>query len=82
MNARGVIEVIIAMVGLRLGILSPEMYTIIILVAIATSLMAPPVLRLTMPRVEHTAEERLREKAYELSSVENAGEVERAGGMA
>jgi Kef-type K+ transport system membrane component KefB len=82
MNARGVIEVIIAMVGLRLGILSPEMYTIIILVAIATSLMAPPVLRLTMPRVEHTAEERLREKAYELPSVENTGEVERAGEMA
>ncbi|MEV5575409.1 cation:proton antiporter [Spirillospora sp. NPDC052269] len=60
MNARGVIEVIIAMVGLRLGVLSPEMYTIVILVAIVTSLMAPPVLRVTMARVEHTAEERLR----------------------
>lgn len=60
MNARGVIEVIIAMVGLRLGVLSPEMYTIVILVAIVTSLMAPPVLRATMARVEHTAEERLR----------------------
>ncbi|MCP9984608.1 hypothetical protein LUX32_49085 [Actinomadura madurae] len=62
MNARGVIEVIIAMVGLRLGVLGPEAYTIIVLVAIATSVMAPPVLRLTMARVEHTAEERLRER--------------------
>jgi Kef-type K+ transport system membrane component KefB len=60
MNARGVIEVIIAMVGLRLGVLSAEVYTIIVLVAIVTSLMAPPILRLAMARVEHTAEERLR----------------------
>jgi Kef-type K+ transport system membrane component KefB len=66
MNARGVIEVIIAMVGLRLGVLTPAMYTIIVLVAIVTSLMAPPLLRLTMARVEHTAEEQLREGMYEV----------------
>ncbi|WP_344597500.1 cation:proton antiporter [Actinomadura vinacea] len=64
MNARGVIEVIIAMVGLRLGVLGPEMYTIIILVAIVTSLMAPPILRFAMSKVEHTAEERLREQTF------------------
>jgi Kef-type K+ transport system membrane component KefB len=64
MNARGVIEIIIAMVGLRLGVLSPEMYTIIVLVAVATSLVAGPLLRLTMARVEHTAEERLRVTMY------------------
>jgi Kef-type K+ transport system membrane component KefB len=64
MNARGVIEVIIAMVGLRLGVLTPEMYTIVVLVAVVTSLMAPPILRLTMTRVEQTAEERLREELY------------------
>ncbi|MEU1478313.1 cation:proton antiporter [Streptomyces sp. NPDC001668] len=51
MNARGVIEVVIAMVGLRLGVLSSAVYTIVVLVAIATSLMAPPLLRATMRRV-------------------------------
>ncbi|MGR4882351.1 cation:proton antiporter [Streptomyces sp. LARHCF249] len=56
MNSRGVIEVIVAMVGLRLGILGPETYTIIILVAIVTSLMAPPVLRAAMTRIEENAE--------------------------
>jgi Kef-type K+ transport system membrane component KefB len=61
LNARGIIEVIVAMVGLRLGVLSVEVYTIVILVAIVTSLMAPPILRIAMARVEHTAEERLRE---------------------
>jgi Kef-type K+ transport system membrane component KefB len=75
MNARGVIEVIIAMVGLRLGVLSTEMYTIIVLVAIVTSLMAPPLLRLTMARVELTAEERLREESDEGEKVPGPGEV-------
>jgi Kef-type K+ transport system membrane component KefB len=66
MNARGVIEVIIAMVGLRLGVLTPQMYTIVVLVAVVTSLMAPPILRLAMARVEQTAEERLREELYDV----------------
>ena len=60
MNARGVIEVIVAMVGLRLGVLDTDSYTIIVLVAVVTSLMAPPILHLTMRKVEHTAEEDLR----------------------
>ncbi|GAA0311381.1 hypothetical protein GCM10010302_57680 [Streptomyces polychromogenes] len=56
MNSRGVIEVIVAMTGLRLGILGPETYTVVILVAIVTSLMAPPVLRAAMARVEEGTE--------------------------
>ncbi|MFI5916059.1 cation:proton antiporter [Dactylosporangium sp. NPDC051541] len=60
MNSRGVVEVIVAMVGLRLGVLSSTTYTIVVLVAIVTSLMAPPILRFAMRRVEHTAEEELR----------------------
>lgn len=52
MNARGVVEVVVAMVGLRLGIISAELYTIIVLLAVATSLLAPPVLRLAMARIE------------------------------
>ncbi|MFC4116889.1 cation:proton antiporter [Nonomuraea zeae] len=54
MNARGVIEVIVAMAGLRLGVLNVETYTIIILVAVITSLMAPPLLRWAMARIEVT----------------------------
>ncbi|MFI6924005.1 cation:proton antiporter [Nonomuraea spiralis] len=65
LNARGVIEVVVAMVGLRLGILSVEVYTIVILVAIVTSLMAPPILRFAMSRVEQTAEEQVRESQHQ-----------------
>ncbi|MFI6177670.1 cation:proton antiporter [Nonomuraea sp. NPDC051191] len=64
LNARGVIEVVVAMVGLRLGILSVEAYTLVVLVAIVTSLMTPPILRAAMSRVEQTADEEIRETAH------------------
>nr|AXL06541.1 cation:proton antiporter [uncultured bacterium] len=56
MNCRGVVEIVVAMVGLRLGVLGPETYTVIVLVAIVTSLMAPPVLRVAMARIDEQAE--------------------------
>lgn len=65
MNARGVVEVVVAMVGLRLGVLSTDTFTIVVLIAIVTSLMAPPILRLAMARVEQTADEHLREAEHE-----------------
>jgi K+:H+ antiporter len=60
LNARGVIEVIVAMVGLRLGILSVAAYTIVVLVAIVTSLMAPATLRYAVNRIAVTTDERER----------------------
>lgn len=64
LNARGVIEIVIAMVGLRLGVLSTEMYTIIVLVAIMTSVMAPPTLRYAVGRIPTTVEERESERTF------------------
>ncbi|MER6949658.1 cation:proton antiporter [Nonomuraea sp. NPDC000554] len=64
MNARGVVEVIVAMVGLRLGVISTEVFTIIILVAVITSVIAPPILRVAMARVQLTPEEDERRKAH------------------
>lgn len=51
MNARGAMEIIVATIGLSLGVLSPQMYSIIVMVAIVTSLMAPPLLRWTLSKV-------------------------------
>lgn len=51
MNARGIVEVVIANVGIQIGILNVATYTIIILVALVTSLMAAPVLYLTVANV-------------------------------
>lgn len=60
MNARGAMEIIVATVGLSRGILTPEMYSIILMVAIVTSLMAPPLLRWTLAHVEINDEEKER----------------------
>jgi Kef-type K+ transport system membrane component KefB len=87
MNARGVIEVIIALVGLRLGVLTTEMYTIVILVAIFTSLMAPPMLRYAVARGMATSEEEMeREKALGLEwepaqNAPRAQEVQRSSSV-
>uniref|UniRef100_UPI0034DF237C cation:proton antiporter n=1 Tax=Streptomyces flavofungini TaxID=68200 RepID=UPI0034DF237C len=66
MNARGVIEVIVAMVGLRLGILDTRTYTIVVLVAVVTSVMAPPLLKAAMRRIDSTREEELRLAALQV----------------
>lgn len=60
MNARGVVEVIVALTGLRLGVIDEAGYTVIVLVAVVTSLMAPPLLRLSLNRIQQTDEERHR----------------------
>ncbi|MEO3755192.1 cation:proton antiporter [Streptomyces sp. B6B3] len=65
MNARGVVQVIVAMVGLRTGVLNTEMYTVILLIAVATSLMAAPILRTAAERIEVTSEETLRGSEFE-----------------
>ncbi|MFD7664669.1 cation:proton antiporter [Streptomyces sp. NPDC059788] len=64
MNARGVVEVVIALVGLRLGVLTTATYTVIVLVAVVTSLMAPPVIRMAMNRIEQTPLEEQRRLAH------------------
>ena len=66
MNSRGVVEVIIALTGLRLGVLDTAAYTIIVLVAVVTSIMAPPLLRRTMAWIELHEVERLREIDHDI----------------
>lgn len=64
MNCRGVVEVIVALIGVQIGVLNPSTYTIVVFVAIVTSVMTPPLLRLAMRRVETTTEETGRRMAY------------------
>jgi Kef-type K+ transport system membrane component KefB/nucleotide-binding universal stress UspA family protein len=60
MNARGAMEIIVATIGLSLGVLNPQMYSIVVMVAIVTSLMAPPLLRWTLSHVQMGEEEAYR----------------------
>ncbi|MFF0430637.1 cation:proton antiporter [Streptomyces sp. NPDC004327] len=62
LNARGVVQIIVANVGLRSGILSPAVYTLLVLVAVVTSIMAAPMLRAAMRRTVPTELELGRER--------------------
>jgi Kef-type K+ transport system membrane component KefB len=57
MNARGGMEIVAALLGLSLGILTPQMYTVIVLVAVVTSIMAPPMLAWALSDVPERASE-------------------------
>lgn len=66
LNARGAMEIIIATIGLSLGILNQDMFSIIVLMAMATSLMAPAALRYVLQNVEPEAQELERLKREEM----------------
>lgn len=50
MNTRGLMELIVLNIGLELGILSPELFAMMVLMALATTMMTGPLLRLAKVR--------------------------------
>lgn len=60
MNARGSTEVIIATIGLSIGVLSQNMFTMIVTMAIVTTMAMPPMLRAALARVPTGKEEKTR----------------------
>ncbi|HEX6967850.1 MAG TPA: cation:proton antiporter [Micromonosporaceae bacterium] len=64
MNARGAVGVVVAMVGLNLGVLTTATYTIIVFVAVVTSVAAVPLLQSAMPRIEASVSEEQRRRAW------------------
>ena len=78
LNARGALEIVIATVGLSLGVLNDRSYTVIVLMAMATSMLAPPLLRRVLRNWEGTPEERARldmERQLAANSVVTGGRV-------
>ena len=45
MNTRGLVELIVLNIGLSLGILTPTLFTMLVLMALVTTFMAGPLLR-------------------------------------
>jgi Kef-type K+ transport system membrane component KefB/nucleotide-binding universal stress UspA family protein len=60
LNARGAVEIVVATVGLSIGVLNGASYAIVVLMAMATSIAAPPLLRLALRGWRGTEEEQLR----------------------
>jgi Kef-type K+ transport system membrane component KefB len=60
LNARGAMELVIAAIGLSIGVLTEPTYAIIVLVAVLTTVMTAPLLRFAFNRAELAAGESLR----------------------
>ncbi|HEX5211679.1 MAG TPA: cation:proton antiporter [Pseudolabrys sp.] len=68
MNARGSTEVIIATVGLSMGALSQNLFTMIVAMAVITTMAMPPTLRWTLSRIPLRKEEKQRLEREELEA--------------
>jgi Kef-type K+ transport system membrane component KefB/nucleotide-binding universal stress UspA family protein len=60
MNARGSTEVIIATIGLSMGVLSQNMFSMIVTMAILTTMAMPPMLRAALARLPLSKDEKAR----------------------
>jgi len=65
LNARGALEIVIASIGLSLGILTDASYAAIVIMALTTSIVAPPLLRRTLRDWPGTESEQRRLAAEE-----------------
>jgi Kef-type K+ transport system membrane component KefB len=73
LNARGTVEIVVATVGQQLGLLSATAYTVLVLVAVVTSMIAPPLLRIAMTRVQLRPDEERRARHLARWAVTDAG---------
>src|SRR5438874_1602004 len=67
MNARGSTEVVVATIGLSMGALSQTLFTMILVMAVVTTMAMPPMLRWSLARVPLRPDEeaRLEREAFE-----------------
>ena len=77
MNARGSTEVIIASIGLSMGLIDQRFFTAIVVMALVTTLMMPPMLRWALERLPMRPEEAARLEREALEAQGFLAEVER-----
>jgi Kef-type K+ transport system membrane component KefB/nucleotide-binding universal stress UspA family protein len=77
MNARGSTEVIVATIGLSMGVLSRNLFSMIVTMAILTTLAMPPMLRWALSRLPMREEEKKRIEREEFEAKGFMPNVER-----
>ncbi len=66
LNARGAVEIVLATIGLSIGVLNAKSYSVVVAMAVITSVMAPPLLRALLrdwPGSEEEQERLARERS-------------------
>jgi Kef-type K+ transport system membrane component KefB/nucleotide-binding universal stress UspA family protein len=77
MNARGSTEVIIATIGLSMGVLSQNLFSMIVTMAILTTIAMPPMLRAALSRLPLSTDEKSRLEREESEEKGFAANLER-----
>jgi Kef-type K+ transport system membrane component KefB/nucleotide-binding universal stress UspA family protein len=77
MNARGSTEVIIATIGLSMGVLNQDLFTTIVAMAIVTTMSMPPMLRWALARLPISPEEAARLEREEFEAKGFVSNIER-----
>lgn len=77
MNARGSTEVIVATIGLSIGVLSQNLFTMIVAMAVITTMTMPPMLRWSLARLPFRADEKARLEREEFEAKGFLPHVER-----
>lgn len=77
LNARGSMGIIIANIGLEMGIVNQDMFSIIVVMAVVTSLMAPAMLRWTLTHIQPEAQELERLRREEMNKSNMMANVHR-----
>ena len=77
MNARGSTEVVVASIGLSMGVLNQELFTPIVAMAIVTTMSMPPMLRWALTRVPLSNEEAARLQREEFEAQGFVSNIER-----
>ena len=77
LNARGAMGIIIASIGLSLGLINEDFFSIIVVMAIVTSLLAPLALRFTLRHVAISDEEHKRIQEEEQSKASPIARIHR-----
>jgi Kef-type K+ transport system membrane component KefB/nucleotide-binding universal stress UspA family protein len=77
MNARGTTEVIVATIGLSIGVLTKDFYTLIVIMAVTTTMVMPPMLRWALARIPPSGPEKERLEREEAEADDFVPHVER-----
>jgi Kef-type K+ transport system membrane component KefB len=77
MNARGSTEVIVATIGLTMGALTQNLFTMIVTMAVVTTMAMPPMLRPALARLPLGKEEKARLEREEIDSRGFVAKLER-----
>lgn len=77
MNARGTTEIIVASIGLSIGVVSQDIYTLIVVMAVTTTMIMPPMLRWALRRIPPTGDEKQRLEREQAERKDFVPKVER-----